>query len=224
MSRKFIAYYRVSTAQQGRSGLGLDAQREIVRAYLCNGGWPPAAEFVEVESGKMADRPQLAMALEQCRLIGATLIVAKVDRLARDTRFLLNVLHNCGAGGVAFCDMPDVAPGPTGKFLLTSMAAVAELEAGLISQRTKAALAAAKARGTKLGGYRGGPKVDTQKGRAAIRARADAFSARLQPMVTDMRNQGMSLRQIAAVLTERGIQTSRGGAWSAVAVNAVLRA
>ena len=221
MAGQFVAYYRVSTATQGASGLGLEAQRATVRGYLTNGGWPPAQEFTEVESGKMASRPQLAAALEMCRLTGATLVVAKLDRLARDVRFLLDVIEGTGKGGVVFCDLPQLA-GPTGRFMLQSMAAVAELEAGLISQRTKAALAEAKRRGVKLGGYRGGPKPDTAAAAAARQQRAAVFAARVLPMVSKMRANGMSLRQIAAALTAQNITTSRGGAWTAASVNAVL--
>lgn len=217
-----IAYLRVSTQSQGRSGLGLDAQREAVAAFLRGGSWRLAGEFVEVESGRRSDRPQLAAALEACRLTGAVLVVAKLDRLARDARFLLSVLDGAGSGGVTFCDLPTVPPGPVGKFLVTQMAAVAELEAGLISQRTRAALAAAKARGVKLGGWKGGPKVDAAAGREAQRQQADAFAASLAAIVRPLRDGGASLRQIGAELTERGVKTPRGGAWSAAAVRGVL--
>jgi len=219
---RFVAYYRVSTAQQGRSGLGLDAQREAVRAFLNGGAWTLAAEFVEVESGKANDRPQLAAALAECRLTGATLVVAKLDRLARNARFLLDVVEGAGAAGVVFCDLPSIPAGPVGRFMLTQMAAVAELEAGLISQRTKAALAAAKDRGVTLGGWRGGPKVDAAAGRAALQDRADAFAARVRPMAAELRDRGLSLREIAAELTTRGVRTARGGQWTAAAVRSVL--
>ena len=144
--QRFVAYYRVSTDRQGKSGLGLDAQRVAVTKYVAGVGGVVAAEFEEVESGKRNDRPQLAA----CRARRAALVIAKLDRLARNARFLLHVVEGTGEAGVVFCDLPSVPPGPVGKFLLTQMAAVAELEAGLISQRTRAALAAAKARGTKL--------------------------------------------------------------------------
>src|ERR1035437_6339889 len=148
---RFIAYFRVSTDRQGRSGLGLDAQRKAVADYLDDGAWELVGEYTEVESGKRADRPELARALESCRKQKATLIIAKLDRLARNARFLLTVVEGTGERGVVFCDLPTGPPGPVGKFLVTQMAAVAELEAGLISQRTRAALAAAKARGKRLG-------------------------------------------------------------------------
>lgn len=143
----FVAYYRVSTDRQGRSGLGLDAQRAAVAKYVAGAGGVVAAEFEEVESGKRNDRPQLAAALAACRARRAALVIAKLDRRARNARFLLHVVEGTGEAGVVFCDLPSVPPRPVGKFLLTQMAAVAELEAGLISQRTRAALAASKARG-----------------------------------------------------------------------------
>jgi DNA invertase Pin-like site-specific DNA recombinase len=217
-----VSYLRVSTQAQGRSGLGLEAQREAVAAFLRTGTWRHAGEYVEVESGRRGDRPQLAAALAACRLTGAVLIVAKLDRLARDARFLLSVIEGAGSGGVTFCDLPSVPPGPVGKFIITQMAAVAELEAGLISQRTKAALVAAKARGAQLGGWRGGPKVDTEAGRDAQQQRAQDFASTLAPIVGPLRDSGVSLRQIAAELAGRGIRTPRGGAWTAAAVRTVL--
>jgi DNA invertase Pin-like site-specific DNA recombinase len=155
-------------------------------------------------------------------MTGATLLVAKLDRLARNARFLLSVVEGSGDGGVVFCDLPTVPAGPVGRFLVTQMAAVAELEAGLIAQRTKAALAAAKARGVTLGGWRGGPKVETQLGRQAQQDRADAFASQVAGIAAPLRAQGMSLRQIAAELTGRCIKTPRGGQWTAAAVRAVL--
>ena len=222
MDGKYIAYFRVSTERQGRSGLGLDAQREAVAAFLNGGDWRLLGEHVEVESGKNNDRPALAKALAACRMTGATLVVAKLDRLARNARFLLSVVEGSGEGGVVFCDLPALPAGPVGKFMLTQMAAVAELEAGLISQRTKSALAAAKARGTKLGGWRGGPKVDTSTGTKARHDRAQAFAASVGPMAAELHSTGLSLRQIAAELTARGIRTPRGGDWTADAVRTVL--
>ena len=219
MDGRFVAYYRVSTAQQGRSGLGLEAQRAAVLSYLDKGSWALTAEFTEMETGKSISRPQLAAALAECRLTGAVLIVAKLDRLARNHAFLMNLLAGTGEGGVVFCDLPKVPPGPMGRFFLQQMSSVAELEAGMISERTKAALKASK---KKLGGYRGGPKVDGAKGRAAQKQRAEGFASRVRPLATRMRADGMSLRQIAAALADRGVQTSRGGAWTAAAVKAIL--
>src|ERR1700758_2719915 len=149
-NNRCVAYYRVSTAKQGHSGLGLQAQREAVVRYLNGDGSQVIAEFTEVESGKRSDRPQLEKALTAARLHRCSLVVAKVDRLTRSVSFLSRLLE---AGvDVRFADLPAIE-GPTGRFMLQQMAAVAELEAGLISSRTKAALAAAKARGKRLGGF-----------------------------------------------------------------------
>src|SRR4051812_30379048 len=146
---KWVAYYRVSTAKQGASGLGLEAQREAVAGYLNGGDWQLAAEFTEVESGRKNDRPELAKALAMCRRIGATLIIAKLDRLARNVAFVSNLMES----GVEFTavDFPTA-----NRLTIHILAAVAEHEAAMTSTRTKAALAAAKARGVKLGGDRHG--------------------------------------------------------------------
>jgi DNA invertase Pin-like site-specific DNA recombinase len=148
-SGKFVCYYRVSTGRQGKSGLGLDAQRAAVATYLNGGDWQIVDEFTEVESGKNSDRPALEKALVAARLHRASVVVSKVDRLTRSVAFLSRLLE---AGvDVRFADLPQIE-GATGRFLLQQMVAVAELEAGMISARTKAALAAAKKRGKKLGG------------------------------------------------------------------------
>src|SRR5258705_7082242 len=149
---KFVSYLRVSTDKQGRSGLGLDAQREAVANYLNGGKWTLAKEYVETESGKRSDRPKLAAALAHAKAIGATLVFAKLDRLSRNVDLLRSLVAS--DADLVFCDLPHVPPGAMGRFLLTQIAAVAELEAGLISERTKAALAAA-ARGVKLGNPNG---------------------------------------------------------------------
>jgi DNA invertase Pin-like site-specific DNA recombinase len=219
MDGRFISYLRVSTDKQGRSGLGIEAQHEAVAAYLNGGAWTLIAEYVETESGKTDDRPQLAKALARAKMTGATLIVAKLDRLSRNQAFLMSIYEGTGEGGVVFCDLPTIPPGPVGKFIVQQMAAVAELERGLISQRTKAALAHST---KKLGGYRGGPMVDQSKGVAAVRAGADAFAARVAPMIQEQREAGASLRQIAERLTADGIKTARGGQWSAMAVKNVI--
>src|SRR5919112_1067645 len=143
----FVAYYRVSTEKQGRSGLGLDAQRKAVADYLNGGRWELAAEFTEVESGKNSDRPALAKALQTCRVYGARLVIAKLDRLSRDAHFLLG-LEKAGVDFVA-ADMPHA-----NRLTVGIMAMVADEERRMISARTKAALQAAKARGMKLGGTR----------------------------------------------------------------------
>jgi len=219
---KFVSYCRVSTARQAASGLGLEAQREAIRVYLNGGDWEVVGEYVEAESGKRNDRPELTKALAHCRRTGATLVVAKLDRLSRDSAFLMRVYAGTGEGGVVFCDLPTIPAGPVGKFIVQQMANVAELEAGLISQRTKAALASAKARGVKMGGFRG-VKVDGAAGLAARQARAAEFAQRLLPIVGPMRHRGDSLRTIAAALSKDGVSTPRGGGWTAAAVAEVLK-
>jgi DNA invertase Pin-like site-specific DNA recombinase len=212
---RFIAYYRVSTAKQGKSGLGLEAQKAAVLSYLNGGSWALSGEFVEVESGKRADRPELARALDACRLTGATLVIAKLDRLTRNVAFLANLME-AGVDFVA-CDNPHAT-----KFTIHILAAVAEHEREMISKRTKEALIAAKKRGTVLGGYKGGPVPDGILGAVAKRAKADAFAARVAPTLAEMSARGLSLHQVAAELTARSILTAEGGAWTATAVRRVL--
>jgi DNA invertase Pin-like site-specific DNA recombinase len=216
---RFVAYYRVSTQRQGRSGLGLDAQQTAVRDYLNGGDWRLVAELTEVESGKRSDRPKLAEALKLCRLHGATLIIAKLDRLARNVAFVSNLME----AGVDFhaVDFPQA-----NRLTIHILAAVAEHEARAISERTRAALASAKKRGVKLGGYRG-TTVTAAMQRAALAAvqeRAEARAADLAPIIAELQAAGAtSLRAIAAGLNARGIPTSRGtGTWSAVQVARVL--
>ena len=219
---KFIAYYRVSTDKQGKSGLGLEAQRHAVLNYLNGGEWKIIAEFTEVESGKRSDRPQLAAALKAARLHQATLVVSKVDRLTRSVAFLSKLLE--ANVDVRFADLPSIE-GPTGRFMLQQMASVAELEAGMISDRTKKALAAAKKRGTKLGGFRGFVPTSRMRKLSAevLHARTDARASDLAPAIRDLQAAGKtSLRAIAEGLNERGIPTARGGEWSAVQVMRVL--
>lgn len=223
---RFVAYLRVSTAQQGRSGLGLEAQREAVAQYVATAGGAVAAEFLETESGKRTDRPQLAAALAACRATKATLLVAKLDRLARNAEFLLSVVNGAGDAGVVFCDLPQLPSGPAGKFVLTLFAAVAELEAGMISARTKAALGAAKARGVKLGGPRvnSGCPAAARKAVDANRAQARAKAADVLPYIAAARKAGAtSLREIAEALEARGVRAPRGGTrWAPGQVQRVL--
>jgi DNA invertase Pin-like site-specific DNA recombinase len=222
---KFVAYYRVSTAKQGESGLGLESQQEAVRTYLNGGRWKMVAEFTEVESGKRADRPKLADALRACRIYGATLIIAKLDRLARNVAFTSNLME----AGVDFTAVDN----PTASRLtIHILAAVAEDEAKRISDRTKAALAAAKARGTSLGGRRvsarrfGEIAALGREASAKVRTHtAGERAANLAPAIEDIKARGAaSLREIAVGLNERGIPTARGGEWSAVQVRRVLSA
>jgi DNA invertase Pin-like site-specific DNA recombinase len=217
---KFVAYYRVSTAKQGRSGLGLEAQQEAVRSYLNGGNWQLVAEVVEVESGKRNDRPKLAEALRLCRLHGATLIIAKLDRLARNVAFISNLMES----GVEFTavDFPQA-----NRLTVHILAAVAEHEAKAISTRTRDALAAAKARGKRLGGDRGNlPAVAKEGAKASVVARiakANNRASDLLPIIEELKAAGpVSLRQIAAGLNAKGIRTVRGSAWSAVQVQRVM--
>jgi DNA invertase Pin-like site-specific DNA recombinase len=214
----FVAYYRVSTARQGRSGLGLEAQRKAVTEFLDGGHWQLLNEFVEVESGKVDNRPQLDAALAQCELTGATLVVAKLDRLSRNVAFLA-ALQESGISFVA-ADMPEA-----NELTIHIMAAVAQAERKAISRRTKEALAAAKARGVVLGGYRGNVD-DLRKGPAAsAMARCRAASERAEKVLRQIdqaRAAGAtSLRMIAIHLNERGITAAKGGKWSAAQVRRV---
>lgn len=231
MSRgRYISYLRVSSQRQGESGLGLEAQRQAVANYMRGTDWHLIREFVEVESGKRNDRPALEEALRHCRLHNATLIVGKLDRLARNARFLLKLVEETGVRGVVFCDLPHVPEGHNGKFIITNMAAVAELEGAAISARTSAALAAAKAIGASLGGRRvsadqwayiaaEGRKVGSAK-RSQM---ASEWAKDVLPVIADIRYSGKTtLRQIAAELNSRGIETRRGGQWTAVQVQRVI--
>lgn len=208
----FVAYCRVSTARQGRSGLGLEAQREAVRNYLNGGQWSLVAEFTEVESGKRNDRPELAKALQACRVYGAKLVIAKLDRLSRDAHFLLG-LEKAGVDFVA-ADMPHA-----NRLTVGIMAMVADEERRMISQRTKAALAAAKKRGVQLGGARLS-RAARKAGRDAQAARATERATNLAPIIRDLQTAGVtSFSGIAKALTERRVPTPRGSdQWSAVQV------
>lgn len=215
----FVAYYRVSTAKQGASGLGLEAQREAVARFLNGGAWRLAAEFTEIESGKRADRPKLAEAIRACRLYGARLVIAKLDRLSRDAHFLLG-LEKAGVDFVA-ADMPHA-----NRLTVGIMAMVAEDERRAISRRTREALAAAKKRGKVLGGYRGVTITAEarERGYEAIRSRADGRAAELAPTLSELRATGVtSLGGLAKALTAQGIPTARGGTtWTAMQVKRVL--
>jgi DNA invertase Pin-like site-specific DNA recombinase len=224
---RFVSYLRVSTESQGRSGLGLDAQRQAVAAHIAAAGGELVAEFQEVESGKRSDRPQLAAALAACRTRRAVLVIAKLDRLARNARFLLSVVEGSGEAGVVFCDLPSVPAGPIGKFMVTQLAAVAELEAGLISQRTRAALAVAKARGVRLGNPSPTPATPAMAAaaRAARSRHVAARTADVLPVVRQIQAEGAtSLREIARGLQAQGVQTPSGKEhWSAAQVRRLLQ-
>jgi DNA invertase Pin-like site-specific DNA recombinase len=223
---RFVSYLRVSTESQGRSGLGLDAQRQAVAAHIATAGGELVAEFQEVESGKRVDRPQLAAALAACRTRRAVLVIAKLDRLARNARFLLSVVEGSGEAGVVFCDLPSVPAGPIGKFMVTQLAAVAELEAGLISQRTRAALAVAKARGVRLGNPSPTPATPAMAAvaRAARSRQVATRTADVLPVVRQIQAEGAtSLREIARGLQAQGVQTPNGKEqWSAAQVRRLI--
>lgn len=212
----YIAYYRVSTDRQGRSGLGLEAQRNTAERYVAGGG-EIVADFIEVESGRRRDRPQLLLALEAAKRRRATLVIAKLDRLARNTLFLLTIVES--GVDVVFCDLPSIPPGPVGKFIVTQMASAAELEAGLVSQRTKDALAIAKRRGVKLGNPR--PARARELSAAANRAAADRFAAGAKPLIKQLKDQGSSYRAVAHELNRRMIPSAHGASWHAATVRAV---
>ena len=223
---KFLSYLRVSTDKQGRSGLGLEAQRAAVSTYLNGGRWSLVQEYIETESGRRSDRPKLAAALAHAKAIGATIVFAKLDRLSRNVDLLRSLVAS--DVDLVFCDLPHVPPGAMGRFLLTQMASVAELEAGLISERTKAALAAAKARGVKLGNPNGaralrGKQTGNAEAVASIRSKAQGRAENLRAIVGDMRKQGIvGIRKIAEALNARGILTPRGGQWHATSAARVL--
>jgi DNA invertase Pin-like site-specific DNA recombinase len=223
-SGRFIGYYRVSRDKQARSGLGLDAQRQTVTDFLNGGDWSLIASFTEVESGRRSDRPELARALAACRARRATLVIAKLDRLTRDTKFLLTLLDS--GADVLFCDLPQIPVGPMGRFMLTQMVSVAELEAGLVSSRTKAALAQAKARGTVLGGFKGYvlTEADHASGIAVRQQKARNRARDLAPVLAEIQAAGItSANGIARELTARDIPTARGATtWTAVQVQRLL--
>ncbi|WP_272011363.1 recombinase family protein [Roseovarius sp. ZX-A-9] len=219
---KFVAYERVSTVRQGRSGLGLEAQRKAIDEFAAARGADVIARFTEVESGGKDARPELAKALHLAKLTGATLVIAKLDRLSRNAVFLLT-LRDSGVRFLAV-DMPEANDLTVG-----IMALVAQQEREAISRRTREALAAAKARGTKLGNPNGAAALRRAgKGgaalRAAVAANADAHAADLADVLIDIRAQGhVTLRAIAAELNQRGILTRRGGKWHVSSVRNLIR-
>lgn len=220
MTAKFVAYYRCSTKRQGQSGLGLEAQREAVRRFV--GPAVLLAEFEEVESGKRDDRPALEAALRECRLRGATLLIAKLDRLSRSVSFLSRLMD--GETDFRACDMPEA-----NRFMLHVMAAMAEHEREMISARTRAALEAAKARGVKLGGRRGAHRIEDHSAGGRARsaevrtARAASLARDRAEVVQALQAQGVtSLHGLARELNGRNISAPRGGTWSAGQVRRVL--
>jgi DNA invertase Pin-like site-specific DNA recombinase len=210
---QYVAYYRVSTAKQGHSGLGLDSQRQLVSSYEAD----IIGEFTEIESGKIDNRPQLELALDLCRRKGAAILIAKIDRLSRDAAFLLT-LRKAGVDIIA-ADMPNA-----GTLEFGVRAVVAQHEREEISKRTKQALQAAKARGVVLGCPT--PEIGSAAGNAAIQARANSYADRIAPIVRDVIaiSGASTLRNLATELSARGIQTPRGNTeWAASQVNALIK-
>ena len=217
---KFVCYYRVSTDRQGQSGLGLEAQQSAVQNFLKATSGNSLVELVEVESGKNCERPKLQEAIALCQVYNATLLVAKLDRLARDAHFLLG-LQKSGVEFVA-ADNPNA-----NKLTVGILAVVAQNEAEMISQRTKAALQAAKARGVKLGGYRGYTPTsgNRQKGHEKLTENANRKAQRLSPILQHINPEGsMSLTAIAKELNLREVPTVSGkGTWNSAMVKRVYK-
>lgn len=213
---KFVAYYRVSTVRQGQSGLGLDAQRTAVAEYLNGGKWKLLAEVTEIETGKgsnaMDRRPQLREALALCKKENATLIIAKLDRLSRDVEFLFAIRN--GNVEVRACDMPQAT---TLEFGIRALFAQHERE--VISQRTRDALAAAKARGVKLGVA--GP-TNLRPSLEQRRARAELYAAKMRDVLLGLKGRGLTHRAMRDELNKLEIAAPRGGSWHVPTVQRVL--
>ncbi len=223
MTTYYVSYCRVSTTKQGASGLGLEAQQATVREYLDKQGAAPEdllEEFIEVESGSHDDRPQLAAALRRCDLTGAVLLVAKLDRLSRDVHFISS-LQKAGISFVV-CDFPDA-----NSFTIHIFAALAQYERELISERTKRALIAARARGQRLGSPGNLPADATKARESSVNARrrkAEQFAVKLAPDIVQCRSEGMSLQDVADRFNANKTKTASGktNAWTATAVRRVL--
>lgn len=213
---KFVAYYRVSTVRQGVSGLGLDAQRESVTGFIKGGPRELIAEYTETETGKGADaiarRPQLRAALEVCRKTGARLLIAKLDRLARNVAFIANLMES--KVGFVAADMPEAS-----ELTVHVMAAFAQYEAKRISERTKDALRAAKARGVVLGAA--GP-ANLRPNIEARQQAAGVFAASLANVINGMKAAGMTQRAMVAELNSLGIKAARGGQWTSMQLTRLL--
>ena len=213
---RYIAYYRVSTAAQGRSGLGLEAQQAAVKAFLQGRDHDLVGQFIEVESGRNSERPRLGEALALARKLKATLVIAKLDRLARSVSFIANLMD----AGVEFvaCDMP-----AANRLTLHIMAAVGEAEARMISERTVAALAAARARGVRLGNHKNLPDAQAAGHRTMVQE-ADDHAAKVLATIREIVRHGtVSVHKIASTMNERGVPTRRGGAWSGTSVSNTIR-
>jgi DNA invertase Pin-like site-specific DNA recombinase len=218
---KIIAYMRVSTQKQARSGLGMDAQRETIEGFARERSGRVLATYTETESGTNNERPQLAKALHHAKVTGATLVIAKLDRLSRNAAFLLT-LRDSGARFIA-ADVPDANDLTVGVLAL-----VAQQEREATSKRTKDALAAAKRRGVKLGNPNGGKALRrARKGNRAavaeVRRLANSHAENLRPVLDELTREGItSLGDIAQALTERGMLTPRGGQWYKTSVRNLM--
>ena len=211
---RFVAYTRVSTADQGKSGLGLEAQAEAISRFIAFDDFNLIETYTDIASGKDNNRPQLKAAMERCKKEKATLIVAKLDRLARNAKFLLEILDS--GVPIQFCDFPDIQDNSMGRLMVTIMAGVAEWESGVISERTKAALKAAKANGVKLG-TAGVERARLNKDKAQKVANA------LKPRILKLHKAG--IRKPAAIadqLNTAQIPGSRGGKWHPTSVRRLL--
>ena len=210
----FIAYYRVSTEGQGKSGLGLAAQQQAVNSYVRSVGGQIVGSFQEIESGKNNERLELSKAMLRCKATKSMLVIAKLDRLARNLSFIANLMES----GIPFvaADMPHA-----NKLTVHIIAAMAEYERDQISARTKAALKQAKERGQKLGNKN--LRTVSAIGSKRNKTNADAFARKVFPLIHQMKMEGMSLQSIATALNDRKVETPRGGRWWATTVSNVLK-
>lgn len=216
--KRYISYLRVSTDKQGEHGHGINAQRQAISSYLAIQGGELLGEFVEVESGKRNDRPELHNAISRCQVSRATLIIAKLDRLSRNVAFIANLM-DAGIDFVA-CDNPYAT-----RLTIHILAAIAEHERDMISRRTKEALAAAKTKGVVLGGARG-TQITDQMRRASVASRqrkSMAYLTSILPTINQLKANGHSLGSTARKLNDMRIYTVRGGQWTATAVKRVLK-
>lgn len=221
MAGRYISYLRVSTDRQGKSGLGLEAQRQAIETFMATDHGNLLKEYLEVESGRKDDRPQLQSALDACQDTGATLLIAKLDRLARNVYFISTLMES----GVEFvaCDFPQA-----NRLTIHILAAVAEHEREMISKRTKEALAAAKARGIKLGHDNltdEGRKTGAVSSRTVRTKKAADFALKRFPAIAAYRQEGLTLREVASELNRKGILTASGklGVWTAAGVRNVIK-
>ena len=213
---KAVAYYRVSTDRQGKSGLGLEAQQNTAQTWVLTNGMEIVHEFQEVESGRCKERPVLAEALRHCRLFGTTLIVAKVDRLARNSQFLMSI-YDSGVP-VVFCDLP-VVSGPMGRYVLQNMSAIAELESGMIRDRIKAAFAARRAQGKIFKGRPGAVITEDMRRRSVLARKERALSRARDYRDVGLVTDGGPLNAAARGLNERRVPTPSGsGSWTPTTV------